>query len=160
MPRLSRITLLPLLALFSALPASSQPAPQVGFTLAQALSAPFSTSLTAAPAANRAAWLTNAEGRRNLWLSETKAGKTTARQLTRFTADDGIDIGDLAFSSDGAQLAFARGGDFEDPSKPPANPALLPGGVEEQIWLADLTSDPRPLTPAVAHRSHRPTSRL
>ena len=103
MPRLSRITLLPLIALFSALPASSQPAPQAGFTLAQALSAPFSSSLSAAPAANRAAWLTNAEGRRNLWLSEPKAGKTTARQLTRFTADDGIDIGDISWSPDGNQ---------------------------------------------------------
>lgn len=150
MPRLSFLPALPLLALtllFPAPPAMAQPAGS--FTLAQALSAPFSSSLSAAPAANRAAWLTNAEGRRNLWLSEPKAGKTTARQLTHFTADDGIDIGDITWSADGNQLAFARGGDFEYPSKPPANPALLPGGVEEQIWVADLTStaDPRPLTP-------------
>jgi dipeptidyl aminopeptidase/acylaminoacyl peptidase len=111
-----------------------------GFTLPQVLSAPFPTELRSAPALGRVSWLSNAEGRRNLWIAEQLQGKYTARQLTHYSADDGVDLGELAWSPDAQQIAYVRGGDFEAPSKPGANPALLPEGIDQNIWLVSLKS--------------------
>jgi len=111
-----------------------------GFTLSQVLSAPFPSELQAAPALGRVSWISDAEGRRNLWVGELVAGKYTARQLTHYTEDDGIELGDVAWSQDGQQIAFVRGGDFEATSKPGANPALLPEGNDQNIWLVSLRS--------------------
>jgi dipeptidyl aminopeptidase/acylaminoacyl peptidase len=109
-----------------------------GFTLPQVLSAPFPSELQAAPALGRVSWISDAEGRRNLWIGEQANGKYTARQLTHYTDDDGIELGDVAWSADAQQIAFVRGGDFEATSKPGANPALLPEGNEQNIWLVLL----------------------
>ena len=45
-------------------------AQQRTFTIEQALSAPFTSNLSAAPAKNRLAWIANIDGRRNLWVAE------------------------------------------------------------------------------------------
>ena len=108
------------------------------FTLQQVLSAPFPSELRSAPALGRISWLSNAEGRRNLWIADLAQGKYTAHQLTHYTDDDGVDLGDVAWSSDAQQIAYVRGGDFEAPSKPAANPALLPEGIDQNIWLVSL----------------------
>jgi dipeptidyl aminopeptidase/acylaminoacyl peptidase len=126
--------------------AASAPAPWAfaqgtvasGFTLPQVLSAPFPSELQAAPALGRVSWISDAEGRRNLWIGEQVNGKYMARQLTHYFEDDGIELGDVAWSADGQQIAFVRGGDFEATSKPGANPALLPEGNEQNIWLVSL----------------------
>ena len=39
------------------------------FTLQQVMSAPFNSDLIAAPAKDRLAWLSNVEGRRNIWVA-------------------------------------------------------------------------------------------
>ena len=109
-----------------------------GFTLPQVLSAPFPSELRAAPALGRVSWIANAEGRRNLWIGETVNGKYAARQLTHYADDDGVDLGDVAWSADGQKIAYVRGGDFEATSRPGANPALLPEGIEQNIWLISL----------------------
>ena len=108
------------------------------FTLPQVLSAPFTSELQAAPSMGRVSWIADSQGRRNLWIGDPGQGKYAAKQLTHYTDDDGVEIGDVAWSADGEQIVFVRGGDFEATSKPAANPALLPGGVEMNIWLVTL----------------------
>ncbi len=102
------------------------------FTIDAALSAPFPSGLTAAPAGGRIAWLFDAEGSRNIWVAEPGAnGALTSRQLTRYTGDVGIEIGGLAWSFDGRAVAFERGGE--------PNPRDLPlGSAPTQIWTIAL----------------------
>jgi len=72
------------------------------FTIDAALSAPFPSGLTAAPAGSRVAWILDAEGSRNIWVAQPSAnGSFTSRQLTRFTGDVGVEIGTPVWSLDG-----------------------------------------------------------
>ncbi len=122
-------------ALLAQFTAMGQGAPPRGFSIADALSAPFSNQLAAAPAKARVAWVTDAEGRRNVWV----AGSTeAARSLTRNTADDGQDIDNLTWSADAEQLAWTRGTGAQGPEHPVANPAELPGPIHQNVEFADL----------------------
>ena len=104
------------------------------FTLEQVMSAPFSSDLTAAPAKGRVAWVFNAEGRRNVWVAEPAAdGAYRSRQLTHYSADDGQDLGELAWSADAETVVFTRGGDLETIRSYP-NAASSPEGAEQNIW--------------------------
>lgn len=137
--------LAPFLSLTFAIAAHAQT-----FTLQQVMSAPFNSGLQAAPQGDRFLWITNQEGKRNLWLAETQknGGSITARPLTHYNLDDGQQIGDAAWSPDGLSIAFVRGGDFEFPDKGAPNPALLPGGVQQEIYLVsalDKNAAPRKL---------------
>lgn len=106
------------------------------FTLQQVLSAPFQSKLSAAPSGRQFVWIADQEGRRNLWVAEGgQDGSYTARALTHYEADDGIEIGDITWTPDGQSVVYVRGGDFEFPEKPAPNPELLPQGVEQDIWL-------------------------
>lgn len=102
------------------------------FTIDAALSAPFPSALTAAPAGSRVAWIFDAQGSRNIWIAERSANGTfTARQLTRYTGDVGVEIGSLAWSFDGGALVFERGGE--------PNPQDLPlGTAPGQLWTISL----------------------
>jgi dipeptidyl aminopeptidase/acylaminoacyl peptidase len=115
-------------ALFVAFAATPAAAQAPSFTIEAALGAPFPSELTAAPAGNRVAWIFNARGSRNIWLGEPGAnGSFTSRQVTGFTGDDGVEIGQLAWSHDGQSIAFVRGGE--------PNPRDLPlGGTPPQLW--------------------------
>jgi dipeptidyl aminopeptidase/acylaminoacyl peptidase len=114
------------------------PAPSHGesFTLEQVLSAPFPSDLVAAPDGGRFAWVSDASGRRNVWLATPAAGGYTSKALTHYTDDDGLEIADLAFVPKTGAVLYVRGGDFETPNKPPPNPAHLAQGVEQHIYLA------------------------
>lgn len=106
-------------------------AAQGPFTLQQVMSAPYATSLTAAPQGVRFAWVENAEGRHNLWIG---GPGENARQLTRSTEDDGQDISGLAWSPDGTLLAFAQGAENGANGRP-ANPAELQPAPAVQIFV-------------------------
>ena len=131
--------------------------PATGFTIQQALSAPFASQLTAAPAKGRLAWVLDTQGRRNLWMAE-QAGQDnsyTARQLTHYSEDDGQDLGDLAWAPDADAIAYVRGGDLEFSEKPYPNPADIPAGVEQDVWVVSVRGgEPRQLgeghSPAVS----------
>lgn len=108
------------------------------FTLQQVMSAPFPSELQAAPAGERFLWIANQEGKRNIWVAEKSGSAYTVHRVTSDDADDGIDIGDIVWTPDGEKIVYSRGGDYEFSEKPPANPALLPQGVEEDVYIVGV----------------------
>lgn len=113
------------------------------FTLQQVLSAPYSSELTGAPAGHRFAWVENAEGRRNLWVSDGKPGD--ARAVTHYAADDGQDIADLAWSPDASAIAYTYGAELGADEKP-ANPAHLQRPTPLQVVVQPLAPGAVPRT--------------
>jgi dipeptidyl aminopeptidase/acylaminoacyl peptidase len=108
------------------------------FTLDQALGAAFPTELTAAPAGNGLAWVSNARGVRNILVAEPPAYQ--ARKITNYVEDDGQELQDLRWTSDASAVLYVRGGT--------ANPDDNPAGVSEDLWVARLDgSAPRKLGP-------------
>ena len=125
------------------------------FTLEQVMSSPFPTELVASPTGGRVAWVFDARGLRNIWVAEPSGGGTyQSRQITRYTQDDGQEIGELAWTPDGRAVVYVRGGDFETGGSYP-NPASAPEAVEQDIWVVSLEGEaPRKLaeghSPAVS----------
>ena len=111
-------------------------APAKRFTLEQIMSAPFPSDLTAAPKGGGVAWVLNQKGARNLWAAEAPDYK--GRQLTNYRDDDGQEIDQIAWTPDGRSILYVRGGDFETGRDNP-NPASLPQGVEQDIWIIPLS---------------------
>jgi dipeptidyl aminopeptidase/acylaminoacyl peptidase len=110
------------------------------FTLPQALSYPFISDLVATPAGHRIAWVRIVNGVRNIWVAD--APGLAPRQVTQFTADDGQELTQLAWSPDGTTLLFVRGGDH-DGNWPAAgnlqpNPAADPAEPKVMLWRAGL----------------------
>ncbi|MGA2880235.1 MAG: prolyl oligopeptidase family serine peptidase [Bryobacteraceae bacterium] len=119
------------------------PASPARFSLEQVMSAPFPTELTAAPKGGAVAWVLNQHGARNLWFAD--APTYSGRRLTNYHDDDGQEIAQLTWTPDGRSIVFVRGGDFENHRDNP-NPASLPQGVEQAIWIASPGSAPRKIT--------------
>jgi dipeptidyl aminopeptidase/acylaminoacyl peptidase len=105
------------------------------FTLEQVMSAPFASDLVAAPHADAVAWITNERGARNVWVA--RGPQWQPRAITRYPNDDGQEITDLSFEPSGRAVVFVRGGPGNGAGERP-NPALIPGGVDESIWVATL----------------------
>ncbi len=113
------------------------------FTLEEVMSAPFDSQLKAAPQGRRFIWIADQQGKHNLWLADADS-KNPAHALTHYDADDGQQLGDAAWAPDANSIAYVRGGDFEYPDKPLPNPALIPGGVKQEIYLVATTGgEPR-----------------
>jgi dipeptidyl aminopeptidase/acylaminoacyl peptidase len=119
-------------ALFAGLTLSAQ-----SFTIQQVMSAPFCSELHAAPKGGGLLWAANEEGKRNIYVAEPSGSGYTVHRVTSDDADDGIDIGDITWTPDGAKVVYARGGDFEFPSESSPNPDMLPQGVTQEIWIVD-----------------------
>jgi dipeptidyl aminopeptidase/acylaminoacyl peptidase len=111
-----------------------------GFTIPQILGAPFASGIVASRDVRAFAWVSDARGARNVWLAvgASANGSFEAHPLTHYTADDGLEIADLAFVPHREQLLYVRGGDFEYPDKPAPNPAQLTAGVVQEVWLVDF----------------------
>jgi dipeptidyl aminopeptidase/acylaminoacyl peptidase len=127
-PTLLRFVLAVGVACIASVAAAQSP----NFSIDDALSAPFPSGLVASPAGARVAWIFDAQGSRNIWVAEPSAnGSFASRQLTRYTGDIGVEIGTIAWSSDGRALVFERGGE--------PNPRSIPlGTAPEQIWTIAL----------------------
>ncbi|HXQ97919.1 MAG TPA: hypothetical protein VN774_05720, partial [Candidatus Limnocylindrales bacterium] len=100
------------------------------FTIEQVLSFSFPepTSMVTSARGDRIAWVSNTLGRRNIWGAE--APGWTARQVTHYGADDGQEITELDFSSDGGLIAYVRGGDKNREGEIP-DPNSDPAGVDQ-----------------------------
>ncbi len=113
------------------------PAAAQQFTIEQALSAPFTTELIAAPAKARVAWEANIEGRRNLWVAEpASSGKGyTSRPVTHYTEDDGQEINTPEWTPDGSAIVYVHGSNAQGEGHPVPNPAWSPKGALQQIYV-------------------------
>src|SRR5580704_3383803 len=90
---------------FVALPLLAAPS----FTVEQVLNAAFPDDLVASPKGDAVAWVLNAAGVRNIWVA--RAPGWNAAPVTRFSADVGQEIGEIAWKADSSALVFTRGGD-------------------------------------------------
>jgi dipeptidyl aminopeptidase/acylaminoacyl peptidase len=114
---------------------------QKPFTLEQVLSAPFPSDLTAAKSSNRAAWVFDQQGRRNVWVAEGPG--FAARQLTKYNEDDGQELSEVRFSSDAKAVVYVRGGGKNAAGQVP-NPTSNPAGAEQAVWtVAWSGGDPK-----------------
>jgi dipeptidyl aminopeptidase/acylaminoacyl peptidase len=85
------------------------PPPASAFTLEQVLNYPFADNLVAAPTGSAIAWTFNERGLRNIYVAQGPAFE--ARRLTPYQNDDGQELTNLSFSSDGRTIVYVRGGD-------------------------------------------------
>jgi dipeptidyl aminopeptidase/acylaminoacyl peptidase len=132
-------------------------APAKRFTIEQVMSGPFPTDLTAAPKGGAVAWVLDQHGARNIWVAEAPDYK--GRQLTSYQDDDGQEIAQITWTPDGRTIVFVRGGDFETHRDNP-NPASLPQGVSQDIWVIALSGGaPRKIaegnSPAISPQGDR-----
>ena len=104
-----------------------------GVTIDALLAAPFPTELVAAPTGVRFAWVQSVEGVRNIWIADGPDFR--ARRITANAVDDGQDLTQLAFTSDGKYVVFTRGEGANRQGESP-NPAHLPEGTEQAVWVA------------------------
>ncbi len=111
---------------------------KAGFTLRQVMSAPFTSDLTAAPVNDAFAWVADVEGRRNVWVAMRSGDGYVSRQITNYAADDGQEVGSLVWSPDAKELLYVRGGSSDNPEGMAPNPAHLPGGAEQDVWVVGL----------------------
>ncbi len=103
------------------------------YTLNDVMQAPFASDMLAAPTGAAVAWVFNAKGCSNIWITDPSHG-AKARQITRYTEDDGFDIGKLAWSPDAKSIAFTRGQSLEDDT--PANVNTSPQGtMPREVWV-------------------------
>jgi dipeptidyl aminopeptidase/acylaminoacyl peptidase len=139
-----RNTSISLLALAMLVAAPSLNAQQNSFAIEQALSAPFTSDLTAAPAKGRLAWVANVDGRRNLWVAEPSGKGYVSRQVTHYSEDDGQEINTPEWTPDAASIVYVRGNSVQGESHPVPNPAWFPKGAQQQLWIVSAEGgDPR-----------------
>lgn len=101
-----------------------------GFTIEQVLSAPFPSSLTAAPSGDRVAWVFSDRGVQNIWTA--KGPDFKSRRLTDFSGDDGWRVNIIGLSRDD-RIYFSKGSRF--------NPAHNPEGSGKTIlYMVDCST--------------------
>ncbi|PYP88981.1 MAG: S9 family peptidase [Blastocatellia bacterium AA13] len=108
-----------------------------GFTLEQVMSSPFPSDMIASPRGDKLAWVFDSLGRRNIWIAEAPEFK--GHSLTHYERDDGQDITEPVFSSDGAYIAFVRGGPPNSAGEIP-NPSSDVKGAKQEVWRVDTKS--------------------
>lgn len=87
-------------------------------------------------------------GVRNVWIGDAAHG--SARQITSYTADDGNDVGEIAWSPDARAIAYTRGQTLEDDA--PANVASAPEGPSfREIWIVLVEGGGAPRAVGVGH---------
>lgn len=112
-------------------------------TIEALMSAPFPTDLVAAPAGGAVAWVTSVNGVHNVWVAGPPDHK--ARAVTAYTADVGLWITDVSWTSDGQSLVYVRGDGANRQGESP-NPAQLQDGTEQAVYaVAAVGGTPRRL---------------
>jgi dipeptidyl aminopeptidase/acylaminoacyl peptidase len=116
-------------------------------TLGQVLDYPYVSALVASKQGDKFAWVEEVHGVRNIWFALASAA--APRQLTHYTEDDGQELTQLSFTSDGSELLYVRGGDHDEnwPAQGnlAPNPASSPLEEKVAIWsisIADNHHDP------------------
>jgi len=120
---------------------AQRPADAKPFTLPQVLSAPYSSSLIAAPQGDLFAWVEDAEGHHNLWVS---GPNQVPRKLTHNDQDDAQDITQLAWASDASAVAYTYGAESGANGKP-ANPAHLQRPTPLEVIVQPVAPGAQPI---------------
>ena len=106
-----------------------------GFTLEQVMSSPFPSNLTAAEHAPRVAWVFDAKGVRNIWVAD--APNLDARQVTHYSADDGMPLASVRLTPDGRTVVYARGTETNKKGEV-ANPVSSVRQPHQDVWAIDV----------------------
>ena len=114
-------------------PASVSGAKPPTYTIDQFLSPPSPLEVSAARKADKLAWVTYERGMRNVYVAS--APDFTARRITNFPKDDGVDVGSVRLSDDGSLAIFIRGS-AQNREGWVANPSHSPEGGERAVWAA------------------------
>ncbi len=107
-----------------------------GFRLDDALSAPFVDDLTVSPGRDALAWTIHERGARNIAI--WKDG--TSRVITDSTADDGQELGGIAFVPSGTAVVYERGGIDQNGGDANPNPTAPIARVARKILLTPLAA--------------------
>lgn len=106
------------------------------FSLEAVMSSPFPSSLVASPRGDFIAGVFYEQGRRNIWIA--KGPEYKAEKLTAYSEDNGQEITELAFSSDGSMIVFVKGGATNRAGEY-TNPTSDPEGAEQAIWAIKVS---------------------
>jgi dipeptidyl aminopeptidase/acylaminoacyl peptidase len=140
----ARLVLVFAVVLLASMPRAAQPA----VTLEGLLAAPFPSELLASPSGEKLAWVQNANGVRNLWVAGPPEYK--GRQATRYTLDDGQQLGGLEWTPDAKVLIYVRGGGANRQGEAP-NPTSDPAGAEQVVWRLAVDGDAAPVKVGPGH---------
>jgi dipeptidyl aminopeptidase/acylaminoacyl peptidase len=127
-------TLLILLAFPLAAGGIQQNTQPPAFTVDQILGFPSPENLVASPVGSTIAWTFNERGVRNIYAAAAPGFE--AHRITPYREDDGQELTQLSFSSDGTTIVYVRGGDHGSSrqTETPPNPAESPVQPKIQIW--------------------------
>ena len=115
-------------------------APVGGMSLPGAMAYSFTSGLVASPDGRAVAWVREVAGVRNIFVASGPGDQPV--QVTRFNADDGQELTQLAFAPDGKALYFMRGGDHDGnwTGNLAPNPDGSPIEPKVMLWRADVAS--------------------
>lgn len=114
-------------------PAHAQLKFSTKYTIDEFLSPASPLEVGAAKKADKIAWVTYEKGMRNIYVASAPAFKPL--RITKFLADDGVDLGSVRLSDDGSMAIFVRGhGANRDGWV--ANPSHDPAGGDRAVWAA------------------------
>ncbi len=105
------------------------------FTLEQVMGAPFPSGLTVAKSVPRIAWVLDSRGVRNVWVADAPDFK--ARQVTHYTADDGMPLASVRLTPDGRTVVYARGSETNSQGEV-ADPASSVRQPHQQVFAVDV----------------------
>src|SRR5947208_10834089 len=112
-----------------------------GFTVEQALSAPFPWQLVAAKQAPRVAWVLDSKGERNICVAD--GPDFVPRQVTHYKGDDGQQIASVRLTPDGKTIVYARGSEANKEGTS-ANPQSLLTMPKQHARVTDVSGgEPR-----------------
>src|SRR5262245_32548433 len=101
----SLLFLMPALLLVPAVLSSQTPAARP--SVAALIKPGLPLELVSAKKADRVAWISYEEGKRNVFTAAAPAFEVV--RVTSFLKDDGVDLTQVAVSDDGSTIAFVRG---------------------------------------------------
>ncbi len=107
-------------------------------TLDEIISYLFPSGLVTSPKGDLVAWVFDEKGKRNIWVAQGPEYK--AIQLTNYSEDDGQELGNLSFNSDGSIIVFVRGGSANRAGEYP-NPTSNPEGAEQALWAIKVSGE-------------------
>ncbi|HEX3645978.1 MAG TPA: prolyl oligopeptidase family serine peptidase [Vicinamibacterales bacterium] len=128
-----RVVLVLALSLAAVMPRTASTAGPASPTIEQFLMPGTPTEVVAAKKAERLAWTAYEHGLRNLYTAAAPAFAPV--RLTSVTKDNGVELGEISVSDDGAVVVFVRG---TAPNRDGwvANPTADPAGAERTLWAA------------------------